>query len=74
MSTKEQKDMKRSAKRPRIDQSPPSDDLQNPDAVSPANNPAVDNNEMGSCSSGSGEQEAREPVEKRIQDFKGDVT
>ncbi|KAL1764334.1 X-linked lymphocyte-regulated protein 3A-like isoform X1, partial [Sigmodon hispidus] len=50
-------------------------DLQNPDAVSPANNPAVDNNEMGSCSSGSGVQEAREPVEKRIQDFKGgDIT
>ncbi|XP_052597345.1 X-linked lymphocyte-regulated protein 5C-like isoform X5 [Peromyscus californicus insignis] len=74
MSSKEQKDMERRAKRPRVDQNLPSDDFQNPDAITPANNPAVDTSEMGSCSSGPDVQEAREPVQKRIPDVKGDVT
>ncbi|XP_076418950.1 X-linked lymphocyte-regulated protein 5C-like isoform X3 [Peromyscus maniculatus bairdii] len=73
MSTKEQKDMERRAKRPRVDQNLPSDDFQNQDAITPANNPAVDTSEMGSCSSGPDVQAAREPVQKRIPDFKGDV-
>ncbi|ERE65795.1 X-linked lymphocyte-regulated protein 3A-like protein, partial [Cricetulus griseus] len=71
MSTKDQKDMERRAKRPRVDQNLPSDDSQNPDAITPAKDPAVDTSEMGSCSSGSDVQEARKPVQKRIQDFKG---
>ncbi|XP_051034224.1 X-linked lymphocyte-regulated protein 5C [Phodopus roborovskii] len=71
MSTEEQKDMKRRAKRPRVDPNLCSDDSQNPDAIAPANNPAVDTSVMASCSSGSDMQEARQPVQKRIQDFKG---
>ncbi|XP_075813644.1 X-linked lymphocyte-regulated protein 5C-like [Microtus pennsylvanicus] len=74
MSSKEQKHTERSAKRPRVDQNLPPDDLQNPGGVTPANNPAADTSEMGSCSSGSTVQEAREPVQKRIRDFKGDIT
>ncbi|XP_016819050.2 X-linked lymphocyte-regulated protein 5C isoform X1 [Cricetulus griseus] len=74
MSTKDQKDMERRAKRPRVDQNLPSDDSQNPDAITPAKDPAVDTSEMGSCSSGSDVQEARKPVQKRIQDFKGGIT
>ncbi|KAL6085262.1 hypothetical protein STEG23_034715 [Scotinomys teguina] len=72
MSTKEQKDMERHAKRPRVDQNLPSDDFQDLDAVTPANSPSVDTGEMGSCSSGPDLQEAREPVQKRTQDFQGD--
>ncbi|XP_075814259.1 X-linked lymphocyte-regulated protein 5C-like [Microtus pennsylvanicus] len=74
MSSKEQKHTERSAKRPRVDQNLPPDDLQNPGRYSPANNPEADTSEMGSCSSGSNVQEAREPVQKRIRDFKGDIT
>ncbi|XP_051034329.1 X-linked lymphocyte-regulated protein 5C-like [Phodopus roborovskii] len=74
MSTEEQKDMKRRAKRPRVDPNLCSDDSQNPDAIAPANNPAVDTSVMASCSSGSDVQEARQPVQKRIQDFKGGIT
>ncbi|XP_040596895.1 X-linked lymphocyte-regulated protein 5C-like isoform X3 [Mesocricetus auratus] len=73
MSTKEEKDMERSAKRPRVDPNLPSDDSQNPDAIMPAKNPAVDTSEVGSCYSGSDVQEAREPVQKRTQDFKGSI-
>ncbi|XP_036031467.1 X-linked lymphocyte-regulated protein 5C-like [Onychomys torridus] len=36
-----------------------------------SHNPAVDTSEMGSCSSG---PDVQEPVQKRIPDFKGDVT
>lgn len=74
MSNKEQKALRKSAKRPRVDKSLPSDDSKNPDAVNPADNPAVGTSEMGSHSSGSDVQEAREPVPKRKQDFKVDVT
>lgn len=38
MSSKEQKDTERSAKRPRVDQNLPSDALRNPDSVTPGNN------------------------------------
>ncbi|XP_021481938.1 X-linked lymphocyte-regulated protein 5C-like [Meriones unguiculatus] len=72
MSAQDQKAVKRSAKRPRADRTLLSDDFQNPDAVAPADNPAVDTRELSSCSLGSDVQETREPVEKRAQDFKGD--
>ncbi|XP_050997891.1 X-linked lymphocyte-regulated protein 5C-like [Acomys russatus] len=67
------KAMERSAKRPRVDGTLPSDDSQNCDPVTPEDNPADDISELGSCSSGSDVQEARESVEKRIQDVKGDI-
>lgn len=73
MSNKEQKAMKKSAKRPRVDKTHSSDDSKNPDAANPADNPAVGTSEMGSHSSGSDMQEAREPVQKRRQDFEGDL-
>lgn len=38
MSNKEQKAMKKSAKRPRVDETLPSDDSKNPDAVNSGNN------------------------------------
>lgn len=38
MSSKEQKDTERSAKRPKVDQNLPSDALQKPDSVTPGNN------------------------------------
>jgi synaptonemal complex protein 3 len=74
MSNKGQKAMKKSAEHPRVDKTFPSDDLENSDAVNPVDNPAVGTSEMGSHSSGSDVQEAREPVEKRMQDFEGDVS
>ncbi|XP_034341662.1 X-linked lymphocyte-regulated protein 5C-like [Arvicanthis niloticus] len=74
MSSKEQKAMKKTAKRRRVDKTLPSDDSKNPLAVKPGDNAAVGTSEMGSHSSGSDVQEAREPVQKRMQDFKGDVT
>ncbi|XP_052027467.1 X-linked lymphocyte-regulated protein 5C-like isoform X2 [Apodemus sylvaticus] len=73
MSNKEQKAMKKSAKRPRVDKPLPSNDSKNPDAVNP-DSPAAGTSDMGSHSSRSDVQEAREPVQKRRQDFKGDVT
>uniref|UniRef100_M0RCW5 XLR/SYCP3/FAM9 domain-containing protein n=2 Tax=Rattus norvegicus TaxID=10116 RepID=M0RCW5_RAT len=73
MSSKEQKAMKKSAKRPRVDKTLPSDDSRNPVAANPADSPAVGTSEMGSLSSGSDLKEAREPVPKRMQNFKGDV-
>ncbi|XP_063136475.1 X-linked lymphocyte-regulated protein 5C-like isoform X2 [Rattus norvegicus] len=72
MSSKEQKAMKKSAKRPRVDKTLPSDDSRNPVAANP-DSPAVGTSEMGSLSSGSDLKEAREPVPKRMQNFKGDV-
>lgn len=71
MSREKQTHTERRAKRPRVDQNLPSDDLQNPDPVTPANNPAVEAIEKGSCSSGSNVQDAREPAQKRMRDFKG---
>ncbi|CAO2621502.1 X-linked lymphocyte-regulated protein 5C, partial [Lemmus lemmus] len=73
MSSKKQKDTERSAKRHRVDQNLQSDDLQDPDPVTPANSPAVDTSDLGSCSSGANVQEARDPVQKRTRDFKGDI-
>ncbi|CAO2621676.1 X-linked lymphocyte-regulated protein 5C [Lemmus lemmus] len=74
MSSKKQKDTERSAKRHRVDPNLQSDDLQNPDPVTPANSLAVDTSDMGSYSSGANVQEARDPVQKRTRDFKGDIT
>ena len=69
MSNKEQKAVKKSAKH--VDNTlPSSDDSKNPDALNPADNPAIGTSEMGSHSSGSDVQGAREPVQKRMQDFK----
>ncbi|XP_030107218.1 X-linked lymphocyte-regulated protein 5C isoform X2 [Mus musculus] len=72
MSNKEQKDMKKSGKHQRVHKTLPSDDFKNSDAVNPADKPAVGTSGMGSHSSGSDMQEAREPVQKKMQDFKGD--
>ncbi|XP_060232719.1 uncharacterized protein LOC132651491 isoform X2 [Meriones unguiculatus] len=62
MSSKDGKAIERSAKRRRTD------------AVVPAENPAVDTSELGSCSSGSNVQEARKPVEMSMQDIRDDIT
>lgn len=70
MSSKEQKAMKKSAKRLRVDKTLPSDAS---GAANPADSPAVGASEMGSRSSGSDLKEAREPVPKRMQNFEGDV-
>lgn len=70
MSSKEQKAMKKSAKRLRVDKTLPSDDSV---AANPADSPAVGVGEMGSRSSGSDLKEAREPVPKRMRNFEGDV-
>ncbi|NP_001104763.1 X-linked lymphocyte-regulated 5B isoform X1 [Mus musculus] len=72
MSNKEQKAMKKSGKHQRVHKTLPSDDFKNSDEVNPADKPAVGTSGMGSHSSGSDMQEAREPVQKKMQDFKGD--
>ncbi|XP_055464737.1 X-linked lymphocyte-regulated protein 5C-like [Psammomys obesus] len=70
MSSKDRKAIERSAKRRRTDAVASGFSF----LLNAAENPAVYTSELGSCSLGSNVQEAREPVEKSMQDFRGDIT